>query len=233
MRGMKYVVLAILAAALLVGCGAKPASIDVEPGSVTLKSAGATHTLTATVKDAKGQAIEKHEPIVWSSSDAEVAEVSATGVVKAKSSGKADVTAAAGEVTATVSVTVRIIAEVDVHPGKAIIEVGDSKNFDATVKDDKGKVVTGEKVKWSIGDGSVASVNDSGVVKGKSKGDTTVRASVESVSGKAEVTVKDKDEKKVELKEDVKDKKLDKGGKDKKELKPKLKEGAGDKKLKK
>lgn len=239
MKAWKWSVLALACVLLVAGCGAKPASLEIQPGSVILKSAGATHNLTATVKDAKGQALEKFEPVVWQSSDESVATVSSTGVVKAVSSGTANVTGMTGTITASIEVVVKIVASVAVHPGQANINVTESKDFDAIVHDDKGNVITGEKVKWSVGDASIATVSENGTVTGTGKGTTSVRASVESVSGKASVTVLPKEDLTPAIKAGAEEKKLDKGkdkdkDSDKKSsLKPSLKKDVKDKKLKK
>lgn len=193
MRALKYVLITVAILALVTACGAKPASIQVQPESVTLKSAGATHNLKAEVKDAAGKTLEKHDPIVWASESDAIATVSATGVVKAVSSGQTNIKVTCGEVNATIPVTVKIIASIQIQPSVAEINAKDKKDFAAVVKDDKGNEVKGEKVKWTSSDNLIALVNDSGLVTGVKGGKATIKASVLSFSDSATVVVKDEE----------------------------------------
>ncbi|MDD5309997.1 MAG: Ig-like domain-containing protein, partial [Deltaproteobacteria bacterium] len=84
-------------AVFIMGCGPKPASIEVTPANVTVNSADEAPTLTARVLDEAAQEIPNVQ-VAWTSSDPAVAEVDATGKVTAKKSGEATVTVAAGEV---------------------------------------------------------------------------------------------------------------------------------------
>lgn len=91
----------------------KKAIIDVT--SITLSAAslsleeGKTATLTATVSPSNAT----DKTVTWSSSDAAVATVSATGVVTAVKEGTATITAKAGNQTATCTVTVKKKSGVD------------------------------------------------------------------------------------------------------------------------
>src|SRR5690606_17441124 len=82
----------------------QPAAVAIAPNPVTI-AVGATAQLTATVTDGNGHAIEGVS-ITWSSSDAAVASVTSSGVVRGNGEGKATITAKAGDKTASVSVTV-------------------------------------------------------------------------------------------------------------------------------
>jgi uncharacterized protein YjdB len=188
--------------------------------------------------------MEKYDPIVWSSENEAVASVNATGQVKAVSSGTTNIKAVSGAVSATVPVTVKIIASIKITPNSAEIEAGSKKDFNAVVTDDKGGVVTGEKVKWSTTDALVALVNDSGNVTGVKSGTVTIKATVLTFSDTATVVVKGEpgkptalvpqDIKKpttLEKKDDKKDKKKDDKKKDDKKKDDKKDDGK--KKLKK
>ena len=80
-------------------------SIAIEPPSATLMSLGETVQLTATVLDQNRQPVED-AAVNWSSSDEDVATVSGLGLVTAVSNGTIQITATAGDVTASVRVTV-------------------------------------------------------------------------------------------------------------------------------
>ena len=81
--------------------------ITVEPESATLTAIDQTLQLTATVSDANEVAIED-AAVSWSSSDESVATVDETGLVTPVSSGTADITASAGEVSQSVAVMVML-----------------------------------------------------------------------------------------------------------------------------
>ncbi|MDE2937622.1 MAG: Ig-like domain-containing protein, partial [Chloroflexota bacterium] len=70
-------------------------SIAIEPGEVTLMSIGATVQLTATVLDENGQPVAG-AVVIWQSSDASVATVSAEGLVTAVGNGVVRITATSG-----------------------------------------------------------------------------------------------------------------------------------------
>lgn len=85
----------------------KPAIVDVTPDTVTLMAAGATAQLSAAVFTQSGALIS--QPLVtWTSSNANVASVSSSGVVTAIAIGRAIVSARAGEATGSAIVNVII-----------------------------------------------------------------------------------------------------------------------------
>ncbi|HET8654783.1 MAG TPA: Ig-like domain-containing protein [Longimicrobiaceae bacterium] len=89
---------------------AKPGPADtvvVSPTSVALDGIGDTVSVHATVRDAYGNAVTGAPAVTWSSLDASVAKVSASGVVTAVALGSTRVRATSGSLTgsATVAVT--------------------------------------------------------------------------------------------------------------------------------
>jgi len=79
------------------------ASVEVTPAMNTVR-AGTSVALTATARDASGNAISA--PIAWLSSDPTIAMVDAAGAVTGVDNGSAIITAAAGGFTATAAVDV-------------------------------------------------------------------------------------------------------------------------------
>jgi hypothetical protein len=97
---------------LLHGCGGgdstgpnPPASITLEPASVSFTTIGQTQQLTPTVSDQNGTSLP-NAAVTWSSSDPNVATVSSTGLVTARGFGSAEVTARAGSASAAAQVSV-------------------------------------------------------------------------------------------------------------------------------
>ena len=106
-------------ATLLVTAYQKATTLEISPSSVTLAVDG-TDTLSATVKDANGHAIE-NRTVYWTTSDSDVAtvqgaddggETGATATVTAAATGTATITARhAVEITGTAAVTVTSSSE--------------------------------------------------------------------------------------------------------------------------
>ncbi len=113
MRRLLVTSAAVAILALVTACGSTapptPASIVLSEISVTLSAIGATHTLTATIKDKGGQTISG-AAVTWASDNASVATVNASGVITAVANGTAHVTATSGSATAQASVTVSQLA---------------------------------------------------------------------------------------------------------------------------
>ena len=80
------------------------ATVTVSPDTLTL-SIGATQQLTATTRDADGNVLTGRS-ISWSTSDAAIATVSASGVVAAVAAGAATITATSEGQTGTAAITV-------------------------------------------------------------------------------------------------------------------------------
>lgn len=99
-------------AAALAACGSDTptgptvATVTVTPSSATLPAVGATVQFTARANDANGTVVTG-ETVTWTSSDANVATVSATGVATGMSVGTAAITATVGGVAGSAVVTVQ------------------------------------------------------------------------------------------------------------------------------
>ena len=80
-------------------------TVTVNPASATLTALEATARFTAEVRDQNGQVMVGIS-VAWASGDASVATVDATGLVTAAANGAATITATAGSVSGTATVTV-------------------------------------------------------------------------------------------------------------------------------
>lgn len=110
-----------------------PASVVVTPSSALLVSIGDTVVMTASVTSVGGQALS--QPVTWSSADAGVAQVDASGRVVATGNGIVAITAAVGTLSATGSVTVEQRAD-------SIVTSGDAQAADVGSPLDSAIVVT-------------------------------------------------------------------------------------------
>ena len=84
-----------------------------------------------------------------------------------------------------------VVTTVTVSPDSvALTALGQTARLTAEVRDQNGQVMTGAAVAWSSSDGSVATVDESGLVTATGNGGTTVTARAGPVSGTAAVTVR-------------------------------------------
>jgi N-formylglutamate amidohydrolase len=103
--------LALLLAVALAACsdasGPGVRSVDLQPGTTLLVGAGDTATFQVTVRDDAGKPLSGI-PIAWSTGDAAIATVNATGLVTAVGAGLTTVAASAGEAVDSAGVEVWI-----------------------------------------------------------------------------------------------------------------------------
>jgi uncharacterized protein YjdB len=182
---------------LLAACGAKDATgpgtvarIVVTPGAVSLTALGDTTRLVASTLDANGNAVSGNT-VAWTTSNANVATVNASGLVTARGNGSAAITAPLGTISAAASVTVaQEVATVSVSPPTVVLAaLGETRLLVATAADANGNEVPGVSFQWSTSDPTVASVDSNGEVTAERNGTATVTATVGSTSGEAVVEV--------------------------------------------
>ncbi len=165
------------------------ASVALTPASATIQ-VGQTQQLAATLKDASGNTLSGRA-VSWSSSSPSVATVSGSGLVTGLATGSAAVTATSEGQSGTSSITVTTVpvASVAVTPASATIQVGQTQQLAATLKDASGNTLSGRAVSWSSSNSSVASVSSSGLVTGLAAGSAVITATSEGKSGTATLTV--------------------------------------------
>lgn len=170
---------------------ARVASVSLSPSAITVE-VGRTSQLTATARDASGNSMNGRT-VTWSSTDATVATVSASGVVTGvRDGGPVAVSAAVDGRVAVAQVTVASspVASVTLTPSAVTVPVGSGTQFAATLRDAAGGTVTGRSVSWSSSNTAVATVSSAGLVTGVAiGGPVTITAVSEGRSGSATVTV--------------------------------------------
>ncbi len=167
------------------------ASVVVNPPSTAI-NVGATTQLTASTLDANAAPLTGRV-IVWSTSNATIANVSQTGLVTAiASGGPVTITATSEGKSGAASITVNPIpvAIVTISPPASNIFVGATAQLTATTRAADGTTLTGRAVTWSTGSATLASVSQTGLVTGlASGGPITITATSEGVSGTATIGV--------------------------------------------
>ncbi|MXY48485.1 MAG: Ig domain-containing protein, partial [Gemmatimonadetes bacterium] len=119
-------------------------SISIEPSSHTLAMTGATVQLTATVRD-QHENVMSDVTVTWSSGDESVATVDANGLVTAVGNGMAEITAQAGDVMGTASITVSlpVATSISVEPSSLTLAMtGATVQLTATVRDQNENVMS-------------------------------------------------------------------------------------------
>ncbi len=163
-------------------------AVAVTPATATLV-VGDQSQFTATVSAANGASTA----VTWATSNASIANVSATGQVQAVAVGSATITAtsnfdATKSGTASVTVNPRpAVISVSIAPGTPTLVLGQSLPLTATVA-----VVGGAStaVTWATANASIVSVSNSGIVTGVAIGSANVTAtSVADPTKAATVTV--------------------------------------------
>ena len=187
--------LGVLTTLVMCGCAEPTVSdliidaVEVAPVSSTLR-AGTTVALSARALDARGNAVPV-SPLAWSTSDASVATVSATGVVSAATPGTARIVVSARGVsaTATVIVTQRPVSSLTMTPAIVAVRVGGAVQIRAQPLDAENVALAGRRIAWLSSDATIARVDADGTVTGVAPGAVTIAASCEGRTAQAAVTV--------------------------------------------
>jgi uncharacterized protein YjdB len=130
--------------------------------------------------------------VTWTTSDATLATVSATGVVTGVAiGGPVTITATSEGHAGTATITVVVpVATVEVTPASASLIAGTNAPLAVTVKDAAGNVLTDRVVVWTTSNAAQATVNGAGVVTGvDAGGPVTITATSEGKSASAAITV--------------------------------------------
>lgn len=147
-----------------------------------------TETLTATVAPANAS----NRTVTWSSGNTAVATVSGNGLVTAKSAGTATITVTTADgsftdaCTVTVSNATVAVTGVLLDKTTATAKVDETVKLTATVNPAN---ASNKTVTWSSGNAAVASVDNNGVVTGKSVGTATITVTTADGNKTATCTV--------------------------------------------
>ena len=154
---------------------------------------GQSVQLVAEALDAQGNVLTGR-PVTFTTSNAAVATVSATGSVTALTPGSAIITGASEGKTASSSITVSSVpvASVVVTPTSAQVVVGQTTQLKAEPRDGAGQVLAGRGVLWSTSAPNVASVSSTGLVTAIAPGQATITATSEGKVGTAAIAVSPK-----------------------------------------
>ncbi len=161
------------------------AGVQVIPEDATMET-GDTLGLSAVVTP--DDATDKS--VTWSSSDTDVAMVETDGEVTAVGAGEATITAASGSFSDTCAVTVlQPVTSVDIDADALTLAVSGTAKLNAALLPANAQAAP---VYWSSSDGSVASVDSTGLVTATGIGTATITATSNEKSDTCTVTVSEK-----------------------------------------
>ena len=164
-------------------------AVTVTPATASMTALGDTARFEARVWDQIGR-VMAGATVSWSSSDATVAEVDASGLATATGDGTATITAAAGSASESATVTVaQAVSGVTVAPAAVTLVAGDTLRLTAEATDANGHPVAGVEFTWESGDTSVATVDGSGLVTGVGAGEVEIAATTAGFAGAAQLAV--------------------------------------------
>src|SRR6476646_745402 len=175
----------LLLATVLSGCGGGDSTAPNRPAEVvisavdTLRSIGATATLTAGVRNASHQEIPGAAVSAWESSNQAVVTVNATtGLATAVGNGAATITAHASTVSGSIKVVVMQApaSMTIVPPTDTLRSLGATGQYSAVVKDAGGSVITAPMVNWISTNAAVVTIDATGLATAVSNGSAYVQA---------------------------------------------------------
>ena len=163
--------------------GVPVSQITLAPGSLNM-TPGGNFNLSGGVGIVP--AIADNPAITWSSDNDSVATVSQSGVVTALKAGSANITVTTKDrglkasCAVTVNSSVVLVTEIKVSQASAVLEIGYTYNFTATVLPSN---ATNPSVTWSSNNPAVATVSNTGVVTTVAEGVATITATAVDGSG--------------------------------------------------
>lgn len=168
------------------------ATVSVSLGASSI-AVGAGTSATAVTRDAGG-AVLTGRTVTWSSSNAAVATVNASGAVTAVGIGSASIIATSEGKSGSAGITVTApppppVNTVSVVLSRSTIFTGTGAEATATLRDASGAIVTGRNIAWTSSAPLIASVTSSGAILGLLPGSATITATSEGKSGSATISV--------------------------------------------
>jgi hypothetical protein len=175
----------------LAGCRARIASLDVTPRRLAIYGTEQSKELSVRALDGKGSPLPEMPPIVWTSSDPKVAEVSGNGHIVPKAPGKAVVTAQSGKITASATVEVIDLSRIELAPAllRLVGPPGTTAKLELSGRNAQNKPAPVPPVAWLVRDAKIASIAADGTVSSLAPGKTLVSARVGDLVAEAELQV--------------------------------------------
>ena len=168
------------------------ASVTISPATATVQN-GASLSLVATAKDAGGN-ILTGRVMKWTSSNPLVLSISSSGTATGVGTGKAEVIVEAEGKKAFAAVEVlapapSAVASIDLVANAPVLNVGQTTQAVATLRDAAGNTLSGNPITWTSLDAAVATVSSAGLITATGGGSVAIIATSGGVSGSLAITV--------------------------------------------
>lgn len=162
------------------------ASVTVTSPKPSLE-VGESVQLVATARDTNGD-VMPGTTASWSTSNAGIATVSATGVLQGQSTGTVVITATINGVSGSLPLTItpRVTASLTITSPTLTLGEGDRMQLTATARDASGAVVSGRTVTWASVN---ADITPSGLLWVLARGTVVVTATIDGISATQSLTV--------------------------------------------
>ncbi len=147
---------------------------------------GETFPLSFRTLDGSGNVLVART-VTWSSSAPTVATVNSDGVVVGLAPGTSVITATSEGRTATVNVTVEVLAPVNtvtLSPTTQVLATGGTQQLTATLRDANNNVLSNRPIVWASNSAATGSVSSTGLVTALTPGTFTVSATSEGKTGR-------------------------------------------------
>jgi hypothetical protein len=167
--------------------------VGLRPAIDTATAFGDTVHFAATVTDRNGSILVGARP-TWTTGDPNVATILQDGSVIARGPGRTMVSVVVGKLVAHSNVIVRqSVANVDVGRASGdstiVLSEGAQLQLRARAMDSRGYPIAGLATTWHIDDSTVAALDSTGLLTGRSSGRTTIGAKIEGVADRTSVSV--------------------------------------------
>ncbi len=151
--------------------------------------------------DSKGRSLAEGPALRWTSSDTTVVQVSGNGHVQPKRPGRAEVTVFAGDLSASVSVSVVDLSKIELAPAllRLIGPAGTTSKLEVTGKNSANKPGVLPPVSWTVADPKVAGIRRDGTVESRVTGKTIVTARVGDLVAESEIQIDVRNVSRIEL----------------------------------
>ncbi|MDP9279092.1 MAG: Ig-like domain-containing protein [Gemmatimonadota bacterium] len=167
--------------------------VGLRPAIDTAYAISDTVHYAATVTDKNGSILVGARP-VWTTGDSSIATVQPDGSVIARGPGKTMVSVVVGRLVTHSTIVVRQkVANVEVGRANGdsliVLPEGAELQLRAHATDARGYAIAGLTPTWHIDDNSVAALDSTGLLTGRSAGRTMIGAKIDGVSGRTGVSV--------------------------------------------
>jgi uncharacterized protein YjdB len=152
---------------------------------------GATKQFTATGTFSDNSTQDVTQLVLWKSSDAAVASISATGLASSFVAGTTTIQAQLGSQTQSTTLTVSVVdlVSIAITPANPTLAKGTSVRFTATGTYSDGSTAVLTAVSWKSSKPQIANVRGTGIVHAKKAGQATITATAFGVKGTTTLTV--------------------------------------------